>query len=569
MTDKIDRKKFGPMLDSFVEFASKRLKIDPPKINYKSEDDTSLSFGGYTPSTNEISVATKDRHPMDIFRTIAHELVHHKQNGEGRIKDVAQEGSTGSDIENEANSEAGKIMRWFAQANPEHFGLSHVTEETLFSEGINDASTHKAVFLVGGPGSGKDFIMNKALQGHGLTEINSDNALEYLMKKHNLDFKMPPAERRKRDRVRGRAKNITREKERLAIMGRKGIIINGTGADPYHIMDVKDHLEKHGYKSMMVFVDTDDKTSKDRVKKRYEEGGRNIPERIRKQKWNLAQEAVPVYKKVFGDENFRRIDNSKDLRTVTPDEKQQIEKSHNDLFKHVRNFTQSKDETEQAKQWKESERTRLGITQPKPNKISPTFNKTVPIHLGTRPQLSVQQQIKENEIDPSKREFGTTSLADLYKKMTPGQQNASIVSWSQKPETIAAFAKKYGKDGKKKLEETAFRLHGVFEKIVKESLDKGVFDLATVSNTGKDDRELGEDKPSENDAYEAGKLAKKNGKKHEDNPHFGETIRGIRRYKNETLGSAWAKGMRDQTDSTSKQFPDIRLFRKKANRYYK
>jgi hypothetical protein len=44
------------------------------------------------------------------------------------------------------------------------------------------------------------------LQGHGLTEINSDKALEFLMDKEGLDKTMPASENEKTDIVRGRAK---------------------------------------------------------------------------------------------------------------------------------------------------------------------------------------------------------------------------------------------------------------------------------------------------------------------------------------------------------------------------
>src|ERR1035437_484816 len=90
--------------------------------------------------------------------------------------------------------------------------------EEFINEGVNDPSTFKAVFLAGGPGSGKDFVMNKLLTGYGLVEINSDNALEALMDKHGLDKKrMPKEQESERNEVRGRARNITAEKNRLAI----------------------------------------------------------------------------------------------------------------------------------------------------------------------------------------------------------------------------------------------------------------------------------------------------------------------------------------------------------------
>jgi Cytidylyltransferase-like len=148
LTEEINHKEFSPHLDSFVDFASDHLGLDSlPSIRFKGDQDTYNSFAAYSPSANEISISTKGRHPMDIFRSLAHELVHHKQNLEGRIKNVEKEGSTGSDIENEANSEAGIIMRHFAQQNPEHFKMEPLSEETL-QEGVNDPSIFKVVFLV-------------------------------------------------------------------------------------------------------------------------------------------------------------------------------------------------------------------------------------------------------------------------------------------------------------------------------------------------------------------------------------------------------------------------------------
>ena len=136
LNEEITRKELAPMLDAFVSFASKHLGIKSlPNVRYKTGDDDYNSFAAYNPSSNELSVHTMNRHPMDIFRSVAHELVHHKQNEDGKLgKDIAKEGSTGSDIENEANSEAGKIMRWFAKSNPEMFKQGFVVENFQLDE---------------------------------------------------------------------------------------------------------------------------------------------------------------------------------------------------------------------------------------------------------------------------------------------------------------------------------------------------------------------------------------------------------------------------------------------------
>lgn len=140
---------FDSVIDSFTSFAGHHLGISklPPIIR---DNTISGSFGGYVPSQKVIRISTKNRHPMDALRTIAHELVHHKQNEDGKLSDPTEAGKTGSDIENEANAVAGQIMRHWAKANPGHFALKGLTENV-------------AIFVVGVPCSGKDQII-KTLQ---------------------------------------------------------------------------------------------------------------------------------------------------------------------------------------------------------------------------------------------------------------------------------------------------------------------------------------------------------------------------------------------------------------------
>jgi hypothetical protein len=85
--------------------------IDKPFI----QSGEKKSFGEF--NGNSIKVVTQGRHPMDVMRTLAHELTHWKQRLDGQKMD----GSDGSDIENEANSTAGVIMRKFAEKYPESF----------------------------------------------------------------------------------------------------------------------------------------------------------------------------------------------------------------------------------------------------------------------------------------------------------------------------------------------------------------------------------------------------------------------------------------------------------------
>jgi hypothetical protein len=118
-------------INNFIEYACKRLKLDGnPKISLMSGTeyaDTHKSLGGFNPQTKEIYVATENRLTADICRTIAHELVHRKQDEMGLLKDPIKDGADGSPIENQAHAVAGIIMREYGRIN-----------DTIYQEGIND-----------------------------------------------------------------------------------------------------------------------------------------------------------------------------------------------------------------------------------------------------------------------------------------------------------------------------------------------------------------------------------------------------------------------------------------------
>ena len=452
----LNHEKFGPMLDTFVQFASKRLGIKSlPSMKLEKEPMTT-SFGGYNPSEKSIVVISKNRHPMDIYRTVAHELVHHKQNEDGRLgKDIAKEGATGSDIENEANSEAGKIMRWFAKSNPNMFKSGYVTESYL-EEGLQDTGKMKAIFLAGGPGSGKDFIMKKTLEGHGLTEINSDNAFEHLMRMQGLDPMMPKEQDYERNLARGSAKRITKEKERLTLAGRRGVIINGTADDPEHISQVKKQLENLGYESKMLFVNTNDQVSKQRNFERGLKGGRKVPDGtnkkgipdgspdIRSEKWEGAQRAREPLRKMFGDQHFIEIDNSEDYRTVDDKRKKEIDQQHNDLFKHYRQFVSTPAATSRAAGWIKKEKQKRKIRKYTPARAT---------SVSQRP--NVKYQPNASELEQAKvlgvTHIGGGQFGRSKDQPTHVSRNGQLVMLEEKGSLSLKnwFDKSKSKDGKK------------------------------------------------------------------------------------------------------------------------
>jgi hypothetical protein len=105
----------------FLPVAKKELGMSRiPKVKLQKHigvEDGQATFGRYVQEENVIYLGIADRHPVDILRTLAHELVHAKQDMEGKLYNGA--GETGSPIENEAHMIAGIIMRHFNKKFPD------------------------------------------------------------------------------------------------------------------------------------------------------------------------------------------------------------------------------------------------------------------------------------------------------------------------------------------------------------------------------------------------------------------------------------------------------------------
>jgi hypothetical protein len=86
------------------------------------------TFGRYTADPeHRIELATAGRHIVDILRTLAHEMTHARQNEVTGLPDHA--GETGSEYEDSANAMAGRIMRHWAESEPEMFAGVDLDED--------------------------------------------------------------------------------------------------------------------------------------------------------------------------------------------------------------------------------------------------------------------------------------------------------------------------------------------------------------------------------------------------------------------------------------------------------
>lgn len=108
------------VMSDFVNFAKKEIGIDDDvKVLLAYERTPDIKTTAYYNLEGFVKIYVKDRAIIDVCRSIAHELVHHKQNIDGRLKDSVKDGEDGSEIENEANAVAGVVIRKWGKLYPE------------------------------------------------------------------------------------------------------------------------------------------------------------------------------------------------------------------------------------------------------------------------------------------------------------------------------------------------------------------------------------------------------------------------------------------------------------------
>jgi Zn-dependent peptidase ImmA (M78 family) len=108
-----DKKK---KLNDFVKFVKTELSIEKmPTIsvqNGRGELKTTANYD-YTKENKIIKINGKNRALVDIMRSVAHELVHHKQYEQGRLETKPPD--IGGEIEDEANAKAGQYIKMYSK----------------------------------------------------------------------------------------------------------------------------------------------------------------------------------------------------------------------------------------------------------------------------------------------------------------------------------------------------------------------------------------------------------------------------------------------------------------------
>ena len=217
------------------------------------------------------------------------------------------------------------------------------------NEGVYDPGIFKAIFLAGGPGSGKSFVANELLgipkggfskmdmsfapSGVDPSELGSLSDEEF----HQLT--------EPEDSPRKKAKKVKDAKEKLYIKGRLGLLIDGTGDDYAKIKKKNEELKKLGYDTYMIYINT----SLEIAQQRNAQRDRKLPEKMVEKIWKDVQKNLGKFQSLFKG-NFRIIDNS-EKRVAKREPKAGVIIFPKNFYTTINKFIKSPVKSAVAKRW--------------------------------------------------------------------------------------------------------------------------------------------------------------------------------------------------------------------------
>lgn len=177
-------------------------------------------------------------------------------------------------------------------------------------ESINDKNLFKAIFMAGGPGSGKSFISMEMFGNEffGAKVVSSDEIFEHFLRKENLPFSLDPSgpDYEKQMQQREKSKQLTKTRMNTYIDGMLPLLIDGTGREYDKISKSALALKEIGYDIDMVFVNTSLDVALERNRKRE----RKLTDSLVKKMWDSVQSNIGKFQSLFGNDGFHIIDNN-------------------------------------------------------------------------------------------------------------------------------------------------------------------------------------------------------------------------------------------------------------------
>ena len=113
---------YPPMIKSLTEYMlNKGMNIRPlPKVKFIDDDvENAQNFFGktayYNPTNKIVVLYTMNRHPKDVMRSFAHEMIHHEQNCNGKLQNITTQNTNEEgdlpEIEREAYEKGNMTFR--------------------------------------------------------------------------------------------------------------------------------------------------------------------------------------------------------------------------------------------------------------------------------------------------------------------------------------------------------------------------------------------------------------------------------------------------------------------------
>lgn len=205
----------------------------------------------------------------------------------------------------------------------------------------------KAVFMAGGPGSGKSFLAQKIFPD--FNQANSDN-IQVLMSKmvsrETLGSEMRSRSRKYDNRARltpnsptfhsdlARAQRLNANRCEFWTKQGYPVVIDITSRDPNLVSSINRKLKSYGYDTGMIFVHSSLSKAIERNKKRGLEGKHVAEESFLKDAWEKAYANIPIYRKMF-DDKFQEVNNENEYGLLDRRNRMQFDRQINQVMGRI------------------------------------------------------------------------------------------------------------------------------------------------------------------------------------------------------------------------------------------